>query len=267
MKKTGMIMMMGGMAAGLAGMFMKKKGDDAAGNADDLNSLKPPKNPNNPDYKDDQNPGGGKGPTNLGDNIKNDPPGLIALNPNEEAAKNQLDNLYKQFEQTTGIPASELRSALESGKSPLDFLDGRNGLSKAKLESDMAQLKGSSGFSGSSDEIKGLADKIGMGEIAENLVDGDGSNDYAGGGSLNNSGGGGASSLPPLDFAGLMPPKPEEARGPASTTFDFKRDVDPAIQQKLLAQGVMQGTLFQMVSSNGPSHAGLWTDGKEKLSA
>lgn len=253
--EIGQYMMMGGIAATLGAGLLGMNANKAGANAGALDTLTPgsvtdpslPATPINPNGTD---PGGNQTPAPIGLTPVNAPaPGLVAVNPGD-LYKPPLDKLYTQLEQATGIPRSEIASAISQGKAA-DLLDGKNGLTKAGIEAGLAKAKANMD-AGNGPSLQSLADSAGLGEIAKNVIAETGTDFSGGGGSLASGGGSsGASSIPPLDFAGLMPPtENKDGHKPASDgNFNFQRDVNPEIQKKLIAQGVVRDSLFEMVSS------------------
>lgn len=234
--QAGMVLSLGGMAAGLAGQALTKNGQDAGANANNLDTLGNLGNPEKPSSPSTTPP------IELGQ--AGNTPGLSVTDPEIKEGEKRLDQILDEFQKQTGIPRAEMEDALAKGLGPAEILDGRFGFTKDGVNAALAQAQNQmGGKSMSASDIKALADKIGMGNLAGDLVDG---SEYAGGAAA--SGDSGASSLPPLDFGGLLPPQEEPKRDlAASGEFNFERDVSPEIQKKLIAQGVMQGSIFDMV--------------------
>ena len=247
---TGNMLMMGGMATGLVGKALSMNANKAAANTAGLDSLGNLGNAGEFSSASGNDASGTpKIPTTKLETVK--PPGFspTGLDPELDKARAQLDKVLTNFEKTTGIPRSEIESALAAGKSPADFLDGRAGLTKDGVNAGLAKAQAGLGDTGlSSNRLKDLAASVGMGDIAAKLGDVE-SSDYAAGGGAG-SGGSGGSSLPPLDFGGLMPPGETPPAGrelAGGAEFNFERDVNPEIKKQLIAQGVVQGSLFDMV--------------------
>lgn len=250
LKETGTFTMMGGMAASMVGGMLGQNADKANSNASNMDSMLPTvdngslggNNFNtNPDLV--KNSSGDKN-VPLGDGVTTD--SFVAIDPKSKAA---FDKIMDNFEKQTGVTRDQFASALASGAPLGDIMNGRGGLTKDMINEALAKGQAAMGSGTSGASLAKLADEVGLGELANQTIDA--GVDFSGGGkALASNSSSGASSLPPLDLAGMMPPAPGANSGAsaAENSFNFERDVNPAIKRELAAKGIVQDSLFELVA-------------------